>query len=205
MWSAGNASASGVTDSAGNTYTKLTSFKASDNTELSVWSAPITAGSGTKPTITVTTTASADIGATVLEYSGLSTAAGTGVVDVLKTATGKTSAAAAVSSGATAASNSRRRAGAGLLRRLGLRQHPGRRPRLQRAHQRLADQRHGAPGPGPRPVDRRHDRQPDDGHRREHAVARRHHRPQDLGARRRRARPTRPTASRPRRATGRRP
>ena len=33
-----------MTDSAGNTYTKLTSLKASDNTELSVWSAPITAG-----------------------------------------------------------------------------------------------------------------------------------------------------------------
>ena len=46
VWSAGNASASGVTDSAGNTYTKLTSLKASDNTELSVWSAPITAGCG---------------------------------------------------------------------------------------------------------------------------------------------------------------
>ena len=35
VWSAGNASASGVTDSAGNTYTKLKGFKASDNTELS--------------------------------------------------------------------------------------------------------------------------------------------------------------------------
>jgi galactose oxidase-like protein/fibronectin type III domain protein len=104
VWSYGNASASGVTDSAGNTYTKLTSFKATDNTELSVWSAPITAGGGTKPTITVKTTASADIGATVLEYSGLSPAAGTGVVDQVKTATGKTTGAAAVSSGATGAS-----------------------------------------------------------------------------------------------------
>jgi hypothetical protein len=104
VWSAGNASASSVTDSAGNTYTKLTAFKASDNTELSVWTAPITAGGGTKPTISVKTSASADIGATVLEYSGLSTAAGTGVVDQLKTATGKTTAASSVSSGATAAS-----------------------------------------------------------------------------------------------------
>jgi hypothetical protein len=104
IWSYGNASASAVTDSAGNTYTKLTSFKATDNTELSVWSAPITAGGATKPTITVQATGSADIGATVLEYSGLSTAAGTGVVDVLKTATGKTTGAANVSSGATAAS-----------------------------------------------------------------------------------------------------
>jgi Galactose oxidase-like, Early set domain/Fibronectin type III domain len=104
VWSAGNASASSVTDSAGNTYTKLTSFKASENTELSVWTAPITAGGGTKPTISVKTTSSADIGAAVLEYSGLSSAAGTGAVDQLKTATGKTSAASAVSSGPTAAS-----------------------------------------------------------------------------------------------------
>ena len=104
VWSYGNASASGVTDSAGNTYTKLTAFKASDSTELSVWSAPITAGGATKPTITVQTTGSADIGASVLEYSGLSTAAGAGVVDQLKTATGTTTAAANVSSGATAAS-----------------------------------------------------------------------------------------------------
>jgi hypothetical protein len=104
VWSFGNASASGVTDSAGNTYTKLTSLKASDDTELSVWSAPITAGGGTRPTVTVATTASADIGASVLEYSGLSTAAGTGVVDAVKTATGKTTAAGNVSSGATAAS-----------------------------------------------------------------------------------------------------
>jgi hypothetical protein len=105
IWSSGNASASAVTDSAGNTYTELTHFKASDNTELSVWSAPITAGGGTRPTITVKATAKADIGATALEYSGLSTAAGTGVVDQLQTATGKTSAAGSVSSGATAPSS----------------------------------------------------------------------------------------------------
>jgi hypothetical protein len=104
VWSAGNASASAVTDSAGNTYTELTHFKGSDNTELSVWSAPITAGGGTRPTITVTASGSADVGAAVLEYSGLSTAAGTGVVDVLKTATGRTTVAGSVSSGATAGS-----------------------------------------------------------------------------------------------------
>jgi hypothetical protein len=104
VWSNGNASAASVTDSAGNTYTELTHFKASDNTELSVWSAPITAGGTTKPTISVKTTASADIGAAVLEYSGLSPAAGTGVLDQLKTATGTTTAVSAVSSGATAAS-----------------------------------------------------------------------------------------------------
>jgi hypothetical protein len=93
-----------VSDSAGNTYTELTHFKASDNTELSVWSAPIAAGGGTRPTITVTGSSKADIGATALEYSGLSIAAGSGVVDQLKTATGKTSGATRVSSGATGAS-----------------------------------------------------------------------------------------------------
>ena len=61
--SAGGATASAVTDSAGNTYTELTHFTASDKTELSVWSAPITAGGGTKPTVTVKASASADVGA----------------------------------------------------------------------------------------------------------------------------------------------
>jgi len=37
------------TDSAGNHYTELTHFTASDGTELSVWSAPITQGGGTPP------------------------------------------------------------------------------------------------------------------------------------------------------------
>jgi hypothetical protein len=83
-----------------------------------VWTAPITASGATRPTITVKTNSKADIGAAGLEYSGLSTAAGSGVVDQLKTASGKTSAAATVSSGATAPSTAagacrpgRRRAG----------------------------------------------------------------------------------------------
>ena len=74
VWSNGAATAKSVTDSAGNTYVELLHFKASDNTEMSVWSAPITAGGGTRPTITVTPTAKADVGAAVSEYSGLSTA-----------------------------------------------------------------------------------------------------------------------------------
>jgi hypothetical protein len=65
----------------------------------------MTAGGGTKPTITITASGNADIGATALEYSGLSSAAGTGIVDQLKTATGKTTTAGSVSSGATAASS----------------------------------------------------------------------------------------------------
>jgi hypothetical protein len=105
IWSGSSATAASVTDSAGNTYTELTHFKTSDNTEMSVWSAPITAGGGTKPTITVTASGKADVGAAALEYANVSAATGTGVVDQLKTATGKTGASgAAVSSGATAAS-----------------------------------------------------------------------------------------------------
>ena len=49
VWSSAAATISGVTDTAGNTYTKVTSIKASENTELSVWTAPITAGGGTPP------------------------------------------------------------------------------------------------------------------------------------------------------------
>ncbi|HEX6695159.1 MAG TPA: fibronectin type III domain-containing protein, partial [Solirubrobacteraceae bacterium] len=101
VWGTGSPSASGVTDSAGNTYTKVTGFKASDNTELSVWTAPITAGGGTKPTITVRTSARADIGAAVLEYSGLSTAAGAAAVDQTAQSTATTGAAAFVSAGPT--------------------------------------------------------------------------------------------------------
>ena len=103
VWSNGGATISGVTDSAGNAYTKLAGQAASEHTELSVWSAPITAGGGTKPTVTVTATGSADIGGAALEYSGLSTAAGAAAVDQFKTATGTSSTAGFVTSGPTAA------------------------------------------------------------------------------------------------------
>jgi hypothetical protein len=103
VWSFGAATISGVADAAGNTYTKVTSIKASEDTELSVWSAPITAGGGTKPAITVTATGSADIGAAAVEYSGLSSASGAAAVDAFKTATGTATGAGFVTSGPTAA------------------------------------------------------------------------------------------------------
>ena len=103
VWSSGKATAKSVTDSAGNTYTEVQHFKASDNTELSVWTAPITAGGGTKPTITVTPTAKADVGVAAVEYSGLSTAAGTAAIDQSAQNTGTTAGPATVSSGATPA------------------------------------------------------------------------------------------------------
>jgi hypothetical protein len=104
VWSAGNATAKSVTDSAGDTFTEVSHFAAADGTEQSVWTAPITATTGTKPTITAITTTTADIGVAALEYSGLSTASGLAAVDVQAHAAGKTgTAAATVQSGATAA------------------------------------------------------------------------------------------------------
>jgi len=103
VWSSTNATASTVTDSAGNTYTEVLHFTASDATEESVWTAPITAGGGTKPNITVTTSKAADAGIAALEYSGLSAVSGAGAVDVSRTATGTAAAAGTVFSGATAA------------------------------------------------------------------------------------------------------
>jgi hypothetical protein len=104
VWKSGKAATTAsVTDSAGDTFTELTTTTASDGTELSVWSAPVTQSGGTRPVITAKPSANADLGLAVLEYSGLSTAAGTGAVDQLAAATGTTASARAVSSGATAA------------------------------------------------------------------------------------------------------
>ncbi len=106
VWNGSGGTASGVTDSAGNTYTELTHFTAPDGTEMSVWTAPVTAGGGTKPVITAKTTSTADIGVAAMEYAGLSTASGSAVLDVQAHATGTTSGAATVSSGATPATTS---------------------------------------------------------------------------------------------------
>jgi hypothetical protein len=103
IWSGAHATAKLVKDAAGNTYTKLVAFAASDGTEMSVWSAPITLGGGTKPAITVTATSAADIGIGVTEYSGLSTVADATVVDQKSQATGTTSGAGIVNSGPTPA------------------------------------------------------------------------------------------------------
>ncbi len=105
-WNSAGATASGVTDSAGNTYTELTHFKASDGTEQSIWTAPITAGGGTKPTITAKATSAADIGVAALEYSGLSTATGAAAMDVQAHASGTTGNSATVTSGPTPATTS---------------------------------------------------------------------------------------------------
>jgi hypothetical protein len=101
VWSGPGATAASVTDSAGNKYVELLHFKASEKTEMSVWTAPITAGGGTRPTITVKPTAKADLGIGALEYSGLSTATDATAVDVMAHASGTTSGSATVASGAT--------------------------------------------------------------------------------------------------------
>jgi hypothetical protein len=102
-WSSGHATISSVTDSAGDAFTQLTTATGPDGTQLSVWTAPITAGGGTAPTIVAKPSAKADVGMAVLEYSGMSTASGTAAADQMATATGTTTTARAVSSGSTPA------------------------------------------------------------------------------------------------------
>jgi hypothetical protein len=104
VWSASGATASSVTDSAGNQYVELLHYKTTDGTEMSVWTAPVTAGGGTRPTITVKASSSASVGAVALEYSGLSAVGDASVVDQMAHASGSTgSSGATVASGATPA------------------------------------------------------------------------------------------------------
>jgi hypothetical protein len=102
VWGPQSGTASSVTDDAGDVFTKVTSFTGSDNTQLSVWTA-VVAGGGTKPTITAKASSSSDVGVAAVEYSGMSTAAGTAAVDQQATGTGTTSGAALVRSAATPA------------------------------------------------------------------------------------------------------
>lgn len=95
------ATAQTVSDSAGDTYTELEHFASPSGVEMSVWTAPITAGGGTRPTITVTPTSDAKVSLAALEYSGLSQATGNGVLDTATTSDGTTSSAGAVATGGT--------------------------------------------------------------------------------------------------------
>ncbi len=93
-----------VTDTAGDTFTQLSSTTAPDGTVLTTWTAVVTYSGGTQPTITATAGAASDLGITALEYAGLSTANGAAVLDSSVSASGTTgTTAATVSSGATAA------------------------------------------------------------------------------------------------------
>ena len=103
VWSEGTATAASVTDSAGDQFVELLHFKASDGTEMSVWSALVSAGGGTAPAITLTPSAKADVGVAALKYTGLSTVADATVIDQMASASGTTgSSGATVASGATA-------------------------------------------------------------------------------------------------------
>lgn len=101
IWSGSSATASSVTDSAGNSYTELLHFQASDQTEMIVWSAPITSGGGARPTITVKPTSTAAVGSGGVRVLGLSTAPDASIVGQKATASGTTSVAATVASGPT--------------------------------------------------------------------------------------------------------
>ncbi len=103
VWSGAHATTKSVTDSVGDQFTEVSEFTGPDQTEQSVWTAPITAGAGAKPSVTAKFTSSADGAITVLEYSGLSTTTGAGAVDQASHASGTTTDAATVSSGPTAA------------------------------------------------------------------------------------------------------
>jgi hypothetical protein len=101
-WSSGGATVSKVSDAEGDPFVEVTQFTASDGTEMTVWTAPIT-GVGGKPAITATATSSASVGISVSEYANLSAVASSAVVDRSMQATGTTGGAVAVGSGSTMA------------------------------------------------------------------------------------------------------
>ncbi len=103
-WKSSGGNVTGVTDPSGDTFTQLSSTTAPDGTVLTVWTAVVTYSGGTRPTITATASAASDMGISVLEYAGLSTANGSAVLDSSASANGTTgTTAATISSGATAA------------------------------------------------------------------------------------------------------
>jgi hypothetical protein len=106
IWGRG-ARATGVSDSAGDHFTQLLAGVAADGTETTVWTAPLRAGGGGPPTITVSSSGAADVGAVALEYSGLSTAPGASAIDRISAAGGTTRSAATATSGATAPTTAR--------------------------------------------------------------------------------------------------
>jgi hypothetical protein len=100
VWGRG-ATAASVSDSAGDRYTELLRRVAPDGTEMSVWTAPVTARDGTQPSITVVPTLTSDVGAVAVEYSGLSRAPGANAVDQIAGAGGTTRGPATVGTGPT--------------------------------------------------------------------------------------------------------
>lgn len=79
----GASAAFSVSDSAGNTWTEdVTHVFTTSIMRCSIWSAPITAGGGSKPTVTFSSATNIyGISATLLEVSGLSNVSGAGALD----------------------------------------------------------------------------------------------------------------------------
>lgn len=91
-----------VTDSAGNTYTKDVNAVDGSGYQGAIYSAPITAGAGTRITVTVAGSGSTDTAVMILEVSGLTTISGSSAVDAIASATGtSTSAASGVTTATT--------------------------------------------------------------------------------------------------------
>jgi hypothetical protein len=101
VWNSASATTSSVTDSLSDSYVEVTHFAASDNTEMSIWTAPVTAG-GAAATITAKPSSTADMAVIALEYSGLSTVPGITAVDQYSHSVGATTSAATVQSVPTA-------------------------------------------------------------------------------------------------------
>ena len=101
VWNSKAATTKSVTDTLGDTFVEVTHFTASDNTELSIWTAPIGNG-GSAPTITATPTSAADMAIIAVEYSGLSTVPDITAVDQVSHSVGATTSAATVQAVATA-------------------------------------------------------------------------------------------------------
>jgi hypothetical protein len=107
IWNASATTITSVTDSAGNTYNGPVARAAvSDNTDVTLWDAVITAGAGTKPTVTGHASAATLEWAIVIrEFSGLSTAT-SGYLDGVNHNTGATgNATSSASTPAPGASN----------------------------------------------------------------------------------------------------
>jgi Carboxypeptidase regulatory-like domain/Calcineurin-like phosphoesterase len=94
-----------VSDSAGNVYTKhvtaINNRPSGFQAEVTIWSAVVIAGAGTRLTVTATSSGSADLSIGAAEYSGLSTLSGPGAVD--QVAAGGAVGASGPASGATPA------------------------------------------------------------------------------------------------------
>ena len=88
-----------ISDAAGNVWTTDATVNASSIEGITIWSAPITAGGGTAPVITVLGSGSSDFALTYAEYSGI------GAVNVAAANTAAGTSATTSSTAATAAAN----------------------------------------------------------------------------------------------------